>query len=171
MVCVLVIGQHGVYDPALSPLSSSLRYIAPGTGYWIKMSEPADLKYSEMGTDTGERASAPPEEPAAISALKDGRPLAVIYGNVTQDGKPVDVGSRVEVFSQGGVLCGEFTVTHKGQYGSMLVYGDDGLTSQANGAKPGEKLIFRVNDKPARAEKEAYWTKDKDVQRVDLVIG
>jgi len=167
----LVTGEHGVYDPALSPLSSSLRYISPGTGYWIKMNEEADLKYSEMGTDTGERASIPPEEPAAISVLKDGRPLAVIYGNVTQDEKPVDVGSRVEVFSQGGVLCGEFTVTHKGQYGAMLVYGDDGLTSQANGAKPGEKLIFRVNGKPARVEKEAYWTKDKDVQRVDLVIG
>jgi len=48
----LIISTHGVYDPSLSPTSSSLRYIAPCDAFWIKMTEPWDLVYSVMGTAT-----------------------------------------------------------------------------------------------------------------------
>ena len=43
----IVIGQNGVYDPSLPPNSSSLRYILPGDGFWVKMDEAWNLTYPE----------------------------------------------------------------------------------------------------------------------------
>ena len=41
----MVIGQYGAYNPALGPEFSSLRYIAPGQGFQIKMNQVEDVIY------------------------------------------------------------------------------------------------------------------------------
>ena len=48
----MVIGEYGAYNPSLPVDFSSLRHIASGCGYWIKLKQDVNLKYSDMGIST-----------------------------------------------------------------------------------------------------------------------
>ena len=50
----------------------------------------------------------------------------------------------------------------------MLIYGDDVLTQEIEGAQPGEKMAFYVNNVPAQTEGDVYWLGDKSIQCVNL---
>ena len=41
----MIISEDGAYDPGLPSIFSSLHYVAPGYGCWIKMKEAAALVY------------------------------------------------------------------------------------------------------------------------------
>jgi len=63
---------------------------------------------------------------------------------------PLEIGDEVAVYTEGGILCGKTEVAVKGQYGQMAVYGDDPLTADVvEGARPGEKLLIKINDEEA----------------------
>ena len=70
-------------------------------------------------------------------------------GASTYDGAPLRVGDVLRAYDPTGVLAGEFVIPAgnypAGWYGLMPVYGDDLMTSQDEGAKPGDYITFTVN--------------------------
>jgi hypothetical protein len=46
--CEMIIGEEGAYNPALPPAFSSLHFVGPGYGYWIKMKNDGNLIYSNQ---------------------------------------------------------------------------------------------------------------------------
>ncbi|MGQ9516673.1 MAG: golvesin C-terminal-like domain-containing protein, partial [Anaerolineae bacterium] len=64
-------------------------------------------------------------------------------------GGPLPVKAVVRAYDPDGVLCGVFTVGTAGQYGVMPVYGDDPLTPEDEGARPGDTITFTINGVPA----------------------
>jgi DNA-binding beta-propeller fold protein YncE len=178
----MVISEYGAYDPKLPPDFSSLHYMAPGYGYWIKMDERSDLVYSPGSTEESILA-APGDKIFEELLIPPTRTSMLIYGSVNFDGTSDNTGKRIQVFSQTGVLCGQAEVTQDGNYRIMLVYGDDPETSQVEGAKLGEKLIFYLADRDnsinttllkgnydvgGHLEDEVSWMGDKIIMRVDL---
>lgn len=98
----------------------------------------------------------------------------------TLDGQPLPVGAYVAVYDPQGVQCGQFTVHSAGWYGIMPCYGDDPMTGQDEGARPGDLLRFTVNGIDATAEPvtlnrtpvppntSVTWTQNGDLWQVDL---
>lgn len=73
------------------------------------------------------------------------------YGtDATYLGQPVEAGAVIAAYDPQGVQCGEFTVATEGQYGLMPCYGDDGTTSEDEGAQAGDVIRFRIDGLPAR---------------------
>lgn len=70
----------------------------------------------------------------------------------TYQAAPAPVGAVIAIFDAQGVQCGEFIVTHAGQYGLMPCYGDDPLTPQDEGATPGDVLHFTINGQAAQTK-------------------
>lgn len=177
----MIIGEYGAYDPALPPAFSSLKYVAPGGAYWIKMNTEADLVYSPPGA--GILSLAAPARNIAKSSPVPARTFMLIYGNISCNGKEAMVGNQVRFFTQSGILCGQASVTNEGYYGMIMVYGDDPDTPQIEGARPGEKLTLHASD-PAlpklgvmdlefcdsNSESDISWLGDKAIQRVDLAF-
>ena len=102
-----------------------------------------------------------------------------VYGTLTINGLPAEVGDEVAVLDPAGVICGQFTVTTPGQYGFMSVYGDDGGTTADEGAQPGDVLRFRVWKAATGVEVDAVatvvtgtqpptWTSENDILHVNL---
>jgi hypothetical protein len=58
---------------------------------------------------------------------------------------PVPVGSVIEAFGTGNVLCGQWTVTVPGTYGFMPVYRDDPWTLELDGCLQGDAITLKVN--------------------------
>lgn len=97
------------------------------------------------------------------------------YGSVTVDGAPAAIGTIVEAFDPGGVVCGRFTVTSMGLYGFMPVYGDDSQTPGVDeGAMSGDLITFTVNGIPANllGPTDASWvTGPTTPKNMDLAVG
>jgi len=66
-------------------------------------------------------------------------------------GGPLPVGVVVRAMDPTGTECGEFTVANGGQFGLMPCYRDDGTTTTDEGAVPGDRISFKINDTPATA--------------------
>lgn len=96
------------------------------------------------------------------------------YGlNTTLNGAPVPIGAVITAYDPAGVLCGQFVVHTAGRYGVMPVYRDDPMTTQDEGASPGDTLSFRINGLPATTigPGSPIWTANGDVIMVDLQVG
>ncbi|HEX9860225.1 MAG TPA: hypothetical protein VGB23_03410, partial [Nitrospirota bacterium] len=101
------------------------------------------------------------------------------FGTVTIDGKPAKVGDEVAAICPGDVVCGQFTVTTEGQYGFMHVYKDESSTSEIEGAKTGDTILFRIWESAKKVELDAgatvvygadppVWTVNNDTSNVNL---
>jgi len=89
----------------------------------------------------------------------------------TFNDEPVQVGSVVDAYDPDGVWCGTFTVTTAGQYGFLLVYRDDNITSDIDeGSEPGDSLAFYIDGRYAltMGPGNPVWISNGDVIQVDL---
>jgi len=66
-------------------------------------------------------------------------------------GNPLPADVVVRALDPSGTECGEFTVVNSGQFGLMPCYRDDGTTTEDEGAVPGDRISFRINDTQATA--------------------
>jgi hypothetical protein len=108
------------------------------------------------------------------------QPASVDFqGGLNICGAGANPGDEVAAFTPRGTLCGQFTVTEAGLYGSLHVYGDDSSTAGDEGARPGDILTFKVWDAKAQQERTGHalastgqsppaWTQDLDYWLVDL---
>jgi hypothetical protein len=105
-------------------------------------------------TDTARHFPPPVETDSWVSfhglATKDvdGFPMAPLP-------VPLELWDEVAAFDPGGVLCGVYYVDTPGEYGPMLVYGDDPATTGVDeGAVPGDVLTFKIWDASEEQELE-----------------
>ena len=157
----MIIGEFGAYNPELPPTFSSLRYIVPGQGYWIKVKQNVNLVYSEAGEAL---YLAPPVAMMRISPIKPTNTAMIIYGNAFLDDESAKAGTKVQVFNETGVLCGYSEITQNGYYGMMMVYGD----YKIEGAETEKRLSFYLNGEKVETVEDIYWLGDKIIQRIDL---
>ncbi len=161
---VVVLGFDGVgqvYDIA-HPELSTLHDMAPTFGYWIKMTQAADLVYpggvpflnSAQPDATFTKNSQIPEVTTSNTWIN-------LYGSgVTVDNKPLTAGSVIQAYSENDVLVGEFVVREQGKFGFMPVYGLDGYSTDAAGAGTGETIHLTVNG--IEAQETINWTTNGD---------
>lgn len=122
--------------------------VGPGSGRWG--STPGDVR------------------PARVTPTTQ---WVIFYSqNTTLDGQPVPVGSIVRAFDPGGQQCGENRVEQAGWYGQMACYADDPTTPGDEGAQPGDRIRFTINDLEATplGPDEPIWTQNAALLRVDL---
>ncbi len=169
------------YYPHLPAGFSTLSTLDPLSGYWIRMSHEATLRYprtqpGDTGA-TGLTGGDPDAEHRAHLARQAEQATGVqptnTWGNfyglaASVDGEPVPVGALVQVFDTDRVPCGAGMVTEPGQYGLLACYGDDSTTDEDEGASPGDVLTFTINGQPATVNREAVWTAHGDLIEVNL---
>jgi len=90
--------------------------------------------------------------------------------NTLFDGDPVPVCAKIIARDPDGVLCGSYTVGTEGGYGLIHVYRDDIMTPSVDeGASPGDKITFYVNDNLATIiSGDPTWTANGDQIQLDL---
>ncbi len=75
------------------------------------------------------------------------------------DGAPLTPGDTVKAFDPDGVYCGKYIVRTDGGFGFLAVYRDDSWTPDVDeGANPGDRISFKINDTEIAATPEVYWT-------------
>jgi len=89
----------------------------------------------------------------------------------TFNDEPVQIGSVVDAYDPDGVWCGTFTATTVGQYGFLLVYKDDAMTSEIDeGAETGDEITFYIDGHLAipNGPEEALWSSNGEVIQVNI---
>ncbi|MFH2050472.1 MAG: FlgD immunoglobulin-like domain containing protein [bacterium] len=97
--------------------------------------------------------------------------INIFSANTTLDGSPIPVGSVINAYDPGGVLCGTFTVQTQGQFGFLLVYRDDTTTPSVDeGANPGDEITFFINGVYAICfgPDNPVWTSNGAIVQIDL---
>ncbi len=133
------------WDPDLVGFST-LEFMKPMFGYWIKVNADVMLTYPGMGA-TGMLAKLIPDAfstsrvPYGVTATNYWNDL---YGmGVTVDGELLARGTLIEAIDDAGKVIGTATVTEAGRFGFMPVYGAE--NGQGNGLTEGESYSLRVN--------------------------
>lgn len=70
-----------------------------------------------------------------------------VYGEILINDNPASVGDKIACFNEKGILVGIYTIKTNGEYGFIHVFGDDITTKKEEGAKPRDKIHFKVYDK------------------------
>lgn len=68
------------------------------------------------------------------------------YGEIIIDAEYAPIGTNISAFDNDGSLCGSFALEKNGEY-IISCKGDDPATSEDEGARENEYIIFRVNNK------------------------
>jgi len=103
------------------------------------------------------------------------------YGNVTINGQPAAVGTKIEAYDPDSILCGEYIVGISGAandsagiYGLMHVYRDDITTPGVDeGANPGDTILFKINGQTATTSLVSgslTWTSNGNQNEVNLAV-
>jgi len=162
-----VLSLDKTYDVSL-PEFSTLKEMRPGEGYLIYATDPVTLTYPSGGAALAVQPSLAETVCADIAPTPY---LTLVYGQVTINGQPAPVGTRVEVLSPRGELAGCFVVQRPGQYGLMHVYGEDATAEPSiAGFRADEPLRFRVNGLEIVPPEGVVWQDDKVPHRVDLAV-
>lgn len=87
----------------------------------------------------------------------------------TLDGEPLPVGTMVRAYDPTGVLAGCRAVRGDGKYG-VAVYQDEADTLLDEGAEPGDRIAFTVDDYPAvpLGPDTPLWVQPYDLVKVEL---
>lgn len=162
----------GFYDPSL-PQYSTLTQMAPGHGYLIYATDSVSLIYPGSSGEVPEgEIEGGPRPSTPCPEVQQTPFFTIVYGDVTPDGNPAAAGARVEVVTPRGDVAGCFTVEQAGQYGFLMVYGED---PTANPPIPGfrsdEPLAVRVDGEPVTLSRDLLWNDDKMPHRLDLGVG
>lgn len=94
--------------------------------------------------------------------IETDRHCAFYSHDTTLDEQPVPVGAVIDAYDPGGIRCGTFTVHTEGEWGIMLVYGNDPETPEDEGAEDGNPISFRIDGHPAMVVSgNVSWARDQ----------
>jgi len=150
-------GHPQTYDPVL-PEYSTLNYMSPRYGYWLRMNQPAYLYY---GSDMPKAAS------KGFAVLPDY--VTRVWNNIyspklTLDGEAVSSGTLVKAVGSDGKLLGTGTVEEDGKFGFMPVYGDDPITEGIEGIADGGEFYLMVGD--TKTENRFIWSQNMVITEI-----
>ena len=156
-----------LYDPALPSFINTLKVMAPGLGYWVKVEGATPLNYP---------ATPDPATPVAkvvASAAADEHVYPTnqwmgIYGQLLTDGESAPSGTVVDVVDEAGHIAAWAEVHHEGAYGYLPIYLDDPTSARDEGADVGEWLTVRVDGEPTKYR--VQWTEFGDLVNLDMEV-
>ncbi len=140
-----------------------------GKGYLFKVAEGAEatIVYNpDAGTGSKLAKAQPPVDDPEVSKS---RVFQFYTGKITFEGKPAVEGDVVKVYDENGVLCGKGTVEKDGSY-NIVVYGDDNLTKEDEGATSNGKLIFKINDQYEAVADNSVFAGDYRLEKMNLDV-
>jgi len=88
--------------------------------------------------------------------------INVYCGAPTLNGDALMPGDMIYAYDPDGVMCGSAEVEPDGSYGFMPIYRDDATTPEDDGAEPGDKISFMINDVDVTTNPVIYWTENGD---------
>jgi len=129
---------------------NSLTDLYPGLGYWVKLSQNMNLYYPGFGVPTG--AAKLQSRPLADGIIPTQRWISLYGKNIAIDETRIQSGSKIEVYSNQGVLCG--SAEYDGELLKFTpVYGFDNMGGISSGyPKEGETVSILVNGMPVYPE-------------------
>ncbi len=135
-----------VYQPG-DILHNNLLELGSCNGYWLKTDWPGVLTYPGAGPGI---LPQPSLNIMASKGILDGVTatnswMNIYSGNLTVDGSTVEAGTEVAAFNDEGLMVGRFVLEQDGLFGFMAVYGDDAMTSEIDGLRPGEAFTLKIN--------------------------
>lgn len=162
------------YYAVLQPPLNTLHTMERGKGYWIHMVEAGVLDYSQSRSLVQSAAAESPNQPQVADQMAASNTWINVYStNSTLNGAPLPVGTIVTAIGTDGRTLGQVTVREAGWYGVLAIYGADGSSSGANGARIGETIRFLINGKPATIVNgpNPVWTSNGDLFEVNLSLN
>lgn len=98
--------------------------------------------------------------------------FTIVYGTVYVDGFPALPPVHIEAVSPRGERVGCFKTIAKGLFGTMYLYGkDSGVSPPIPGMDIEEQVKFKVNGRAAKTTSTLFWSADRDLHRVNLIVG
>jgi hypothetical protein len=167
-----------MYDPSAPPEANDLTEMAPGSGYWIRVTHPGDWTLARDRESSifrsciqGEASQVTPshairiEKPPAISGPPP-LPLSVwgvvrLHGISVSDGTIVSAWIDADQYAQ----TETFSVEQESAY-SLTIPGDDPSTPEKEGGAPNDLVHFKVDG--FGAEDSILWQSGESL-RLDLV--
>lgn len=145
---VVAMGYNGgglsCYPPY--PDFNNLHILSPKYGYWVKVSDKDTLIYPENTVAAGKGLAKANIFTSNRELLKPTNEWINVFGEEELfDNLLLQENSLVEALDPDNVVCGEYIVTKKGQFGMMPVYRDDPLTEVDEGAVPGDYVRIFID--------------------------
>ena len=146
-----------MYDPSAPPEANDLIVMAPGSGYWIRVTHPGDWTLSNERETSIFLSSAEREAPQATQSQKNRieRPPVIsgppplplsVWGVVRLHGDTVSDGTVVSAWINGDQYAQTeaFSVEQESAY-SLTIPGDDPSTPEKEGGTPNDLVHFKVD--------------------------
>jgi len=140
----------------------------PFQGYIMMADSSADtvtLQYKN-GTSTGLAKAVPSPRKSDVTVT---RFFQQYVGTATFYGKPAIEGDKVEVFDNNGVKCGDGVFGKDSKY-SVMVYGDDPLSDNDEGAVAGQDLNIKINGHEAVFDYSPLFAGDYSRSALNLIV-
>jgi hypothetical protein len=154
------------FDPNGMNFLNTLTTLENGTAYWIKLNESVgDFQYP-LPSGNGGRQIVRNINPAIIKTN------SCMFVNGTISSHDIELGyeSKVNIFSENGLIVGEMEILEGGYLLTGAVYGDDKTTEEIDGAIEGERLIFKLGN-VVLSSTDITFSGDMNLQKVDLVFS
>ena len=151
------------YDPNGLDFLNTLTTLQNGTAYWIKLNDFVDeFQYPSPSGNSG-RQIVRNVNPDIIKTNS----CMFVNGTISfQDIEPY-YESKVNIFTENGLIVGEMEILDKGYLLTGAVYGDDKTTEEIDGAIDGERLFFKLGN-VVLSSTNITFSGDMNLRKVDL---
>ena len=153
------------FDPNGYPFLNTLASINTGNGYWVKVSEPV------TGFSYPEPSGAIAKQMVLNTNPDIVKTNVAMFVNGTVSFQDIDLaeGTRVNIYTESGLLVGEMNIVNDNYLRTGAVYGDDMTTEAVDGALQDEALVFRYNDYESNPVGITF-SGNMELSKVDLVF-
>ena len=135
------------YVPGLNPFNDLLN-LYPCSGYWVKVTNNANLTYPGTAPVVPVRQHSQQQKPVAaaeMGVIATTQWVNVYSKNLTLDDKIVKAGTEITAHTIDGLKIGAFNMNQNGRFGFMPVYSDDAFSAENDGVKAGHTFYLSVS--------------------------
>ena len=154
------------YDPNGLEILNTLTEMKNGYGYMLKVNEAVDEFVYPNPSGVMGRKIARNINPNITKTNS----CMFINGVVSFDNLSIVNSSKVNIFTESGLLVGEMEVIGGEYLMTGAVYADDPSTAVIDGALIGEKLVFKLNNLQSEPN-NVIFNDDMNLYKVDLVFS
>jgi len=153
------------YDPSGPDFANTLTALENGYGYWLRLNEAVeDFQYPEPSGAVAKQLALNPN-PDIVKTNS----AMFVNGTVFFQDIDVEEGTRVNIYTESGLLVGEMDIVNNNYLSTGAVYGDDMTTEAVDGALQNEALVFIYNDYASDPVSISF-TGNMELAKVDLVF-
>jgi len=153
------------FDPNGLSFLNTLTALENGYGYWLKLNEAVEgFQYPEPSGAVAKQLALNPNPDIVKTNV-----TMFVNGTVSFQDIDVEEGTRVNIYTESGLLVGEMDIVDNNYLKTGAVYGDDMTTEAVDGALQDEALVFRYNDYESDPVRLSF-SGNMELSKVDLVF-